>query len=154
MFEARIIAPWSAVSEQRQAGGDNGVELKMRRRMETMPVVILRGRNSDGGGRGGKDGGGPLVKPICTSDALSIPRTADNFTGLYLRWLPPRRNRGRRSAYPNSFTYFPLSRKYVSRFISFFSTASFLAFPFFSLFLSLFSSTTLLFSRFFEKSGA
>lgn len=37
------------------------------------------------GRREGTGGEGPLVKPICTSDALSIPRTADNFTGLYLR---------------------------------------------------------------------
>lgn len=73
----------------RQPAEDNGVELKMRR-METMPVVILWGWNTG-------PAGGPLVKPICTSDALTIPRTADNFTGLYLRccclhqtalWLP------------------------------------------------------------------
>lgn len=57
-------------AEPPQPDRDNGVELKMRR-METMSVVILRGWNT-----------GPTVKPICTSDALSIPRTADNFTGF------------------------------------------------------------------------
>lgn len=91
------------------------------------------------GGRG--RGGGPLVKPICTSDALSIPRTADNFTGLYLRCLEPKGGEGRRSAYPNSFTYFPLSRKYI-RVLSLLSPPSpplvSWLFHFFSLFLSFF----------------
>lgn len=109
--------------------------------METMPVVILWGRNT--GPTGGREEGrrGPLVKPICTSDALSIPRTADNFTGLYLRCLEPKGGEGRRSAYPNSFTYFPLSRKYI-RVLSLLSPPSpplvSWLFHFFSLFLSFF----------------
>lgn len=111
--------------------------------METMPVVILWGRNTGptGGKEKGGRGGGPLVKPICTSDALSIPRTADNFTGLYLRCLEPKGGEGRRSAYPNSFTYFPLSRKYI-RVLSLLSPPSpplvSWLFHFFSLFLSFF----------------
>lgn len=111
--------------------------------METMPVVILWGRNTGptGGREEGRKGGGPLVKPICTSDALSIPRTADNFTGLYLRCLEPKGGEGRRSAYPNSFTYFPLSRKYI-RVLSLLSPPSpplvSWLFHFFSLFLSFF----------------
>lgn len=117
--------------------------------METMPVVILWGRNS-----------GPTE-----GRELSLNRFAHRMHSRFLEqrtisqgsiYAAPaawnRRGDGRRSAYPNSFTYFPLSRKYI-RVLSplpFFSTVSWL-FHFFSLsfFLWLLESVTFSELRFF-----
>lgn len=148
---SRVSSAYNRSSRRRScaspsaAGGDNGVELKMLDAWKRCLLLFYGGGipgRREGGRKGGRGrGGGPLVKPICTSDALSIPRTADNFTGLYLRCLEPKGGEGRRSAYPNSFTYFPLSRKYI-RVLSLLSPPSpplvSWLFHFFSLFLSFF----------------
>lgn len=92
-----------------------------------------------GGIAGRREGGeGALVKPICTSDALSIPRTADNFTGLYLRCsrcLEPKGGRALPTPTRLRIFLFP-----VNTFAFYLLSPSFPPFPGFSIFsLFLFS---------------
>lgn len=143
-FRSRIIVPRAAARvPARAAGGDNGVELKMLDAWKRCLLLFYGGGipgRREGRRKGGGEGDLSLNRFAHRMHSRFLEQRTISQGSIYAAWNR-RGGEGRRSAYPNSFTYFPLSRKYI-RVLSLLSPPSpplvSWLFHFFSLFLSFF----------------
>lgn len=144
---SRVSSAYNRSSRRRScaspsaAGGDNGVELKMLDAWKRC-LLLFYGGGIPGRREEGRKGGGDLSLNRFAHRMHSrfLEQRTISQGSIYAAWNR-RGGEGRRSAYPNSFTYFPLSRKYI-RVLSLLSPPSpplvSWLFHFFSLFLSFF----------------